>query len=71
MPEIFPTYEQLLKHQPKAYTTHMPWVERFKPEEVRLAMLEIRRRHSGQNDLFGQIEFFTRSLKTARQRLRS
>lgn len=71
IPDVFNTYEQLLRHQPEAYTTHIPWVECFKPEEVRLAMIEIRRRNSGQSDLFGQLTLFTNSLKAARQRLRS
>lgn len=58
------TYEQLMEHQPAAYKTHTPWIEKFTPEEVRLAILEVRR--GG----IGTCTDFDASLKEARKRLR-
>lgn len=58
------TYEQLMEHQPEAYKTHVSWVEKFTPEEIRLAMLEVRR--SG----VGICDDFDSGLKQARKRLR-
>lgn len=37
-------FDALAKKQPAAYRSHEPWVKDFKPEEVRFAMLESRRR---------------------------
>ena len=36
-------YNTLLERQSDTYRTHMPWIEGFSQEEVRLAMLEVRR----------------------------
>jgi len=60
----FATYEQLLEHQPDAYKTHSLWVTKFTPEEIRLAMLEVRRTGTG------TCKDFDAALRNARQRLR-
>ena len=39
----FQAYEKLLPNQPDIYRTHLNWIEKFKQEDVRLAMLEFRR----------------------------
>lgn len=44
LPEAFQAYSKLLPQQPDAYRTHCDWVNYFTPEEVRLAVLELRRR---------------------------
>ena len=44
LPEAFQAYSKLLPQQPDAYRTHCDWVDCFTPEEVRLAVLELRRR---------------------------
>ncbi len=36
-------YEKLLAHQPPPYRVHEPWLEKFSPESVRRAMIEVRR----------------------------
>lgn len=43
MPTMASAYEELLTRQPPAYSTHVPWTEENRPEEVRIAMLESRR----------------------------
>jgi hypothetical protein len=58
-------YKELLKHQPEAYQTHTPWVQANSAEEVRWALLEIRRRTRG------DIDDFTDALASAKRRLRS
>lgn len=40
-------YEKLLPHQPEIYRTHLGWLERHSPEQVREAMLTIRCREAG------------------------
>ena len=42
-PEAKGAYEELLKHQPAAYQTHTPWLKKYKPEEVRFALVVARR----------------------------
>jgi hypothetical protein len=32
-PEAKLAYDELLKHQPKPYLTHVPWLTKHKPEE--------------------------------------
>lgn len=44
MPEAIQAYGKLLLQQPDAYWTHCDWINCFTPEEVRLAVLELRRR---------------------------
>ena len=44
MPEAIEAYGKLLLQQPDAYWTHCDWINCFTPEEVRLAVLELRRR---------------------------
>jgi hypothetical protein len=39
-------YEALLPHQPRAYRAHVPWLADFTPEEVRYAMIAVRREAS-------------------------
>jgi hypothetical protein len=36
-------YRRMLKRQPPAYRTHIPWTTGFSPEAIRRAMIEIRR----------------------------
>lgn len=43
IPGIFNAYDQLLEDQPKAYSTHLSWVENYSPEIVRMAIIEVRR----------------------------
>lgn len=58
-------YLLLLSHQPLAYHTHKKWVDDFRQEEVRSAMIAARR--TGKGDL----KFFHSELRAARKRLRS
>ena len=64
MPGCLAVYQALLKEQPEPYQTHVPWVEEFSPEEVRLAMLETRRQDSG------ALEYFQSAIRLAKHRLR-
>lgn len=64
VPETMAAYNELLKRQPPAYHTHEVWTSNYRPEEIRLAMLAIRR--SG----VGQLGKFSEELEGARQRLR-
>ena len=43
-PSFEKAYEALLVAQPDDYQTHVPWLKNQKPEEVRLSMLETRRK---------------------------
>ena len=63
-PGVFSAYEELLKNQPPAYQTHLGWIDDFTPEEVRSAMIEVRR--SG----VGREAEFDNALNAARERLR-
>jgi hypothetical protein len=63
-PYAHDAYANLLKHQPEAYRTHEPWIKNNTPEEVRLAMLETRRKGAG------EIDHFNRSLAKAKSSLR-
>ncbi len=64
IPEAKEAYQRLLPHQPPAYSTHLPWLKEYTPEEVRLAMIETRR--GG----IGTIEIFEKALAEAGKRLR-
>ena len=64
-PNATKTFEALLKHQPPAYKTHVPWVNQNKPEEIRLAMIQARR--SGHATL----EQFNELLERPKRNLRS
>lgn len=44
MPEAMDAYAALLPQQPDPYWTHCDWIDGFTPEEVRLALLDVRRR---------------------------
>jgi len=57
-------YEKLLPHQPPPYQLQRKWLEEFTPEEVRLAMIETRRKGAG------KVHDFENLLKAARERLR-
>jgi hypothetical protein len=63
-PEAKGAYEELLKHQPAAYQTHTPWLKKYKPEEVRFALVVARR--EGVMPING----FESVLKAARSQLR-
>src|SRR5262249_62058745 len=43
LPGCRAVYETLLPHQPHAYQAHLPWLADCTPEEVRYAMLAVRR----------------------------
>lgn len=42
-PGCYAAYETLLPHQPRAYLVQVPWLADFTPEEVRYAMIAVRR----------------------------
>jgi hypothetical protein len=46
-PGAMDAYEKLLPHQPDIYRSHLGWLERHTPEDVRHAMLTIRCRAAG------------------------
>ena len=60
----YEAYEKLLLNQPEAYSSHKPWLKNYKPEEVRLAMIETRREGKG------TMSNFSDRLEHARSRLR-
>lgn len=47
LPEAIEAYDKLLAQQPPAYQAHRGWLELYTPEEVRLGVLEVRRRDLG------------------------
>ncbi|MBI3800826.1 MAG: hypothetical protein HY268_28095 [Deltaproteobacteria bacterium] len=51
-PQSLDAYKRLLEHQPLDYQVHHRWLEEFKPEEVRFAMIETRRNGPGRHDAF-------------------
>jgi hypothetical protein len=57
-------FDELLKRQPSAYQTQKPWLEKATLEEVRLAMIETRRKQ------IGRLSEFTASLSDAAKKLR-
>jgi hypothetical protein len=65
IPEARLAYDKLLPCQPPPYHTHLPWLEHFKPEEVRDAM--VRTRRNG----IGTVAAFSDGLDEARSRLRN
>jgi hypothetical protein len=58
-------YEALLRHQPPPYKVHVKWTRDYRPEEVRVALLETRRRGRA------SLADFETALGDARKRLRS
>lgn len=64
-PSAIEVYRSLLPLQPKAYRTHLPWIEGYSPEAVRRAMLEIRRWREG------KLSMFHRRLDRAEEELKS
>lgn len=65
IPEAREAYEKLLPHQPDCYKTHISWLTDYMPEEVREAMLTVRR---GANCTLSK---FNEALGIARKRLRN
>jgi len=63
-PEAKDAYEELLKHQPETYKKHVRWLKRYRPEEVRFALVVARR--EGETKL----DRFETELKAARWQLR-
>lgn len=63
-PNAEKAYKELLKDQPVAYHSHEKWLKDFKPEEIRLAIIETRRGGAG------SIKAFEATLENARARLR-
>jgi hypothetical protein len=57
-------YQKLLPHQPGPYHSQEKWLREFTPEEVRLAMIETRRKGAG------TVGDFEKSLGSAQERLR-
>lgn len=64
IPSARTAYEKLLPHQPEIYRTHVPWLTEHTPEEVRDAMLTMRRLG------VGTVDEFAEALGDARARLR-
>lgn len=65
IPDALLAYSELLPRQPAAYRTHEEWVADFRPEEIRMAMLPVRRNG------VGNVDGFDEALSDARERLRS
>jgi hypothetical protein len=63
-PGCHAAYETLLPHQPRAYRAHVPWLADFTPEEVRYAMIAVRREASA------SLAEFERRLARARRDMR-
>src|SRR5262249_44577334 len=63
-PNAVLAYRELLQRQPAAYHTHEKWLKEFRPEEIRSAMLSIRRSGVGTEAEFNE------ELENARRRLR-
>jgi hypothetical protein len=63
-PQAKDAFDRLLEQQPDAYKTHEPWTKESKPEELRLAMLQVRRGGAG------TVQEFNGYRKTARESLR-
>ena len=57
-------FDRLIEQQPEAYKTHKPWAKKSQPEELRLAMLQVRRAGAG------TLEEFNGYRKKARESLR-
>jgi hypothetical protein len=57
-------YEKLLPHQPRAYRAQVPWLADFTPEEVRCAMIAVRR------EARASLVEFERRLAWARREMR-
>jgi hypothetical protein len=52
VPKSLEAYEELLKHQPDDYKSHITWLSRHSPEEVRFALLLMRRAGDGKLTTF-------------------
>jgi len=64
LPGCWAVYETLLPYQPAPYRTHVAWLADYTPEEVRYAMLAVRR------EARGSLEDFERRLAAARRAMR-
>ncbi|RPH52313.1 MAG: hypothetical protein EHM85_03435 [Desulfobacteraceae bacterium] len=65
MPDSLGTYEKLLQHQPEAYKSHEPWIKEYSPEELRIALLEMRRKGDGKLTTFNT--FLSKAKTTLRR----
>lgn len=63
-PGYHAAYEKLLPHQPRAYRAQVPWLAEFTPEEVRYAMIAVRR------EARASLAEFERRLVAARREMR-
>jgi hypothetical protein len=63
-PGCHAAYEKLLPHQPRAYQAQVPWLADFTPEEVRYAMIAVRR------EARASLAEFERRLGGARREMR-
>jgi hypothetical protein len=63
IPDLYTAYEKLLKNQPPAYHTHEGWIEGYNEEEIRSALVNVRRR-----ELLG-LDDFIESLEDAHHRM--
>jgi hypothetical protein len=63
-PGCYTAYEKLLPHQPRAYQAQAPWLADFTPEEVRYAMIAVRR------EARASLAEFERRLAGARREMR-
>ena len=63
-PKAKAAFDRLLQGQPAAYQTHKPWESTRKPEELRLALLQVRRSGAG------KLVDFERFLEDAQKSLR-
>jgi hypothetical protein len=61
----FAAFELLVPKQPGAYQVHSNWIKNYSPEEVRLAMIEARRKGPG------MLAAFEERLESARAQLES
>jgi hypothetical protein len=64
LPGCWAVYETLLPHQPAPYRGHVAWLADYMPEEVRYAMLAVRR------EARGSLADFERQLVEARRAIR-
>lgn len=66
----FKAYESLLSKQHGDYKVHQPWIERYSPEAVRRAMIEVRRWEVlGLKEFEARLDDAARSLRPARGNL--
>jgi hypothetical protein len=64
-PGSLATYEKLLQHQPEAYKSHCQWIKDYSPEEVRSALLAMRKTGDGKLSTFNT--FLSKAKATLRR----